>query len=212
MRRLREKAFEKRFQVPYDLPEDLVGSFSGIDDPICIAPPSGQLEVGLANAFMESERLALHSILRPRPPADAGEPGLGGQVKQDGGIGPEIAGSLRIQRLHSFRTQLPSSALIGHRGIAVAVADDDQTTPERGLNDFLNVGAPGGFQEEEFSQSIDAGAGRAEQQIAQRLSEGGPAGFAGNQEWPVRLGEHSREPTDLGALSAALDPLEDDKR
>lgn len=105
-----------------------------------------------------------------------------------------------------------ADALIDGGGVEEAVADDDAALREGGADDFFCELGAAGAEEEDFGGGADAHFGAGEfEDVADGFTQGGAAGFAGDEVGDAVLFEAFDEVVDLGGFARAFAAFEGDE-
>ena len=138
----------------------------------------GQVEEALPHALVELQRLPLD----PVAPGEPAESRLGRQVQHDGQVRPQVTGRPAGDRLDLRNVEGAAGALVGQRGVDVAVGDHHVAALQRGQHDVVDVlGLVGGVEQGLGAVGQLAG-GRIEHDAPQLLADLGVARLEGEQD------------------------------
>ncbi|MCY1241702.1 hypothetical protein D9M72_546190 [compost metagenome] len=111
-----------------------------------------------------------------RGPAEAAE--IGVDVEQHGEVRLQAGGGPFVQVPHRRGSEVPSGALIGHRGIDVTVGEDDLAALEGGEDDLVRVGRAGRGKDQGFGAGVDVAVAVVQHQGPQLFADRRAARFA----------------------------------
>ena len=160
----------------------------------------GEVEVALSDGSEEFKGFAFHAVKGTLAAGlHALESDFGVEVEQEGAMRADRSGGELIDAGDFSGLEGTGDALINGGGIEVAVAKNDFTRLESGLDYFAGkLGAAGG-KEEEFRLRAHCLPGLVVlDEIAQGFAEGGAAGFAGQQDLMAAGLQVVRKGLDLG--------------
>ena len=176
------------------------GVEAGVEDVNPVVFALGEVEVASPDGSEEFKGFAFHAVEGTLAAGlHALESDLGVEVEQEGAMRADRSGGELIDAGDLSGLEGAGDALINGGGIEVAVAEDDFTRLEGGLDYFAGkLGAAGG-KEEEFRLRAHRLPGLVVlDEIAQGFAEGGAAGFAGQQDLMAAGLQVVRKGLDLG--------------
>ena len=176
--------------------------------------PGCQIKVALADGLEELDGLLLHPVeLAIAALADALETDLGGEVDEEGEVGPRRADGEAVDGSNLVGIDRAGDALVNGGGIEEAVTEDDLPCGERGGNALADVLGAAGGKEEELGLGGHALARFVVlEELADGLAEGRAARLTGQHDAVAGGLKTLSEGGDLGRLSAAFAAFEGDEQ
>ncbi len=184
----------------------------GVDDAEPVGLRARELEVATAHALVEGERLGVETVDPARALALVGAAatprGLGGQVEEQGAVGPAAAGGDLGDALDRFGVDAAPRALVGARRVGEPVAEHQAPRGERRIDHLDQVLAPAGEDEQQLEHAVHRAETVVQEDRPDRLPELGAAGLPGDLVGDAQLGEAARDAQEVGRLATAVQPLE----
>src|SRR6266851_8240630 len=189
---------------------DRIGLLRRVDQDAACALFLGNPAEALAKPFMER----LVEALEPVGGRSGGGPrqtDLNRQIEDQRKIGSEIAESQTVQRGEVTERKASAVTLIGEGRIGKAVGDDPDPLSQRRLDQPGHMVAPGGDEQQGFTDRIPALAFAFEQQSPDRLGARRSSGLACSTSCYPRPPERCNEQPDLGRFAGAFAALDGDE-
>ena len=124
--------------------------------------------------------------------------------------GQQALGGPQRQPLDLVGAQVPAAALVGDRGVEVAVGDDDGAALERGPDQRGDVVRAVGRVEQRLGARVDVVA--VQHRLAQHQPELGAARLAREHDLAAEARQPVAEQAGLGRLAGAVAALEGDEQ
>src|SRR5213080_513142 len=189
---------EQRLHVVADLELDLVARAGGVEADEALRLGGSQPLVGLGDLAVELKRLLFHAVLPLTRRLVAAEAGLDVAYEQERDV--------RTRETRWPRRRQPAgTALVGERGVVVAVGDHDLRRRQRRRDDLGDQLPARGHEEVHLGLGVDLEA-PVEEGVADLLAQLRAAGLA--DEHRVALLQPLGEQLGLGGLARALRALE----
>src|SRR5215210_2073722 len=129
--------------------------------------------------------------------------------EQKGPVGKQPADRLQVELEHALQAEAAREALVGERGVDVAVADDVRSALEAGRDHVFDELRPRGEEQRRLGPGPDRRVG--EQELADPLAELGAAWLTRPHHVPPVGGERLGEEIRLGGLAGAVEAFEGDE-
>ncbi len=139
--------------------------------------------------------------------ARAGQPGFLRDVEQQREVGDESRGGPFVEPPQAIELDAPAVALIGERGVGVAVAEDEVASLERGADHGHRVLPPRRGEEEHFRDRID-GRGAVEQDGPNAIRHRRPPRLLRHHARFPPVAQMRRNAQKLRRLAGAFDTFE----
>ncbi len=131
---------------------DRIGIAARVDHRAALRLGPGDRQEGVAQPGVEVEGLGLEPVGRPAPSAPArgraGEAGLGGEVEDQGQVGPGRADDDPLQGGDDARIEAARGALVGPGRVDEAVAQHGLAAAERRADQPVEMVDPGGAEQQ----------------------------------------------------------------
>lgn len=197
-----------------DVRSDFVDGLGGIDDDETVRLAAGEVQIALADGFIEGAGLRFHavgSVANSRGQAGGGNGRV--EVEEEGDGGQAITDGKTVDNSNFQGIDAAGNALIDGSGVVEAVADDDAASVQSRKDFFPDeLGAAGGEEEEFGFGGEECPVFGILQQVANGFAGVGAARLA-SDEW---RGAHFRqalgEELDLSGFAAGFGALESDKQ
>ena len=142
---------------------------------------ASQLEEGFPDPAVEVVRLGLQPVLG----GVTGSPALPSHcrvnIQQDGEVGLQAGGGPLVQGPDGVLPQIASGALVGNRGINVAVRQHNLAALQRRPDHLGGMGSAGRRKNQRLSVGVNFAVAMVKNQGTQLLADGRPARLAGTQ-------------------------------
>ena len=133
------------------------------------------------------------------------------ELEHQGAVGEIIDAAEAVKVAHRVDPQPASFALIGQTRIEEAVAEHPLAAFERGEDGLVDMVRTGGGEQQSFGARIPARVVAFEQEFADRLGAGAPAGFSGDDDGQAAPGEGFGQGGELGRLADPFPAFEADE-